>query len=285
MGFGSWLIERIGSYLNKDRLESRSYLCDFDRICHEIRPTDVLLIEGRNYVSRVIQRITISPWSHAALYIGRLHDVEDPLIREYLQKNYKGKIGKQLLIESIVGKGTLVSSIDDYKNEHIRICRPMGVSYSDTQKVIAFAAKHIGKKYNIRHFFDLGRFLLASRIIPRRLKSSLFEYKPGQATQDICSAMLASAFASIKFPVLPLIRKDQKQNFELIHRNPKLFTPSDFDYSPYFSIIKYPMLPVAEIEPYRKLPWREGLISHDEVGIEKESAEQHAEHSQPKDKS
>jgi len=267
MGLGNWLISKMSKYLTKECESGRAYLCDFDRICYEIRTTDVLLIEGRNRISRIIQRITQSPWSHAALYIGRLHDIQDPKLREEIHKHYQGPAGDQLLIESIVGKGTLITPITNYKNDHIRICRPTGLAYKDAQSVIAFAIKSLGKKYNIRHLFDLGRFLLASRFIPKRFKSSLFKYDPGEATQDICSAMIARAFTSINFPILPLIREDQKHNLELIHRNPKLFTPSDFDYSPYFNIIKYPLLSVSETTPYQNLPWREDLLSHDEEGI------------------
>ena len=79
--------------------------------------------------------------------------------------------------------------------------------------------------------------------------------------------MIASAFTSIKFPILPLIREDKNHQLEMIHRNPRLFTPSDFDYSPYFSIIKYPIFPLSGHGPYRDLPWHEGLISHDEGRI------------------
>ena len=35
-------------------------LCDFERIMYEIRPCDVLLIEGRSRVSRVINQVTQS---------------------------------------------------------------------------------------------------------------------------------------------------------------------------------------------------------------------------------
>lgn len=269
MGLGNWLISKISKHLTKEWESEQSYLCDFDRICYEVRTADVLLIEGRNRISGVIQRITQSPWSHAALYIGRIHDIQDAKLREEIHKHYKGPVSDQLLIESIIGKGTLISSITSYKNDHIRICRPAGLTHKDAQRVIAFAIKSLGKEYNIRHFFDLGRFLLASRFIPRRFKSSLFKYDPGQATQDICSAMIARAFTSINFPILPLIREDQKHHLELIHRNPKLYTPSDFDYSPYFNIIKYPLLSVTGTAPYQDLPWREDLLSHDEVGITK----------------
>lgn len=266
MRITQWLAKKIGNYLIKDiDADNRAYLCDFDRICHEIIPGDVLLVEGANRISRIIKRVTHSPWTHAALYIGRVHSIENPELRQLLRKFYHGPAGKQLLIESMVGQGTIIKPVTEYKGNHIRICRPTGLSHTDAQQIIGFAIKHLGYKYNTRHFFDLGRFAMAGRILPRRWMSSLFKEKnPGQTTQDICSAMIAEAFTSIKFPILPLIREGKDKKLEMIHRNPRLFTPSDFDYSPYFAIIKYPIYPSSGHGPYHDFPWHEGLISDDE---------------------
>ena len=38
--------------------------------------------------------------------------------------------------------------------------------------------------------------------------------------------------------------------------NPNLCTPSDFDYSPYFDIIKYPFLDFHHHAEQRLLPWQ-----------------------------
>ena len=265
MGLGKWLFSKIGNHYTKDiDLDKKSYLCDFGRISHEVIPGDVILVEGANRISRIIKRVSNSPWTHAALYIGRIHSIEDPIIRQLVRKHYHGSAGKQLVVETIVGKGTLIQPLNEYDNHHLRICRPTGLSHTDAQRVIAFAIKHVGHTYNTRHFFDLGRFVLRSHLLPRRWKSSLFKEDSAETTQDICSVMIAKAFTSIKFPILPLIRKDDHQHLEMIHRNPKLYTPSDFDYSPFFSIIKYPIFPLSGHGPYRDLPWHDGLLSHDE---------------------
>lgn len=258
-----WLIK----FLLTPVSPSRSFLCDFSRIRHEVRTADILLIEGRNRISQIVQRITQSPWSHAALYIGHIHNIDDPKLREFVQQNYKGSLSEQLLIEAMIGEGTIIVPISKYKEEHIRVCRPTGLSHLDAQKVIEYAINSFGPKYNIRHFFDLGRFILSSKFIPRRWNSSLFKKNAGKASRDICSVMIAKAFASVKFPVLPLIRENDQQQLEMIRRNPKLYTPSDFDYSPYFDIIKYPMMPVAGFSIYRHLPWQEDLISNDDQGV------------------
>lgn len=40
-------------------------LSDFERISYEVRTGDVLLIEGRGRISRIIRAVTLSPWTHA----------------------------------------------------------------------------------------------------------------------------------------------------------------------------------------------------------------------------
>lgn len=267
MKVGTWLVQKLSHYLLQNVTPSRSFLCDFSRIRHEVRTADVLLIEGRNRISRIVQRITQSPWSHAALYIGHIYNVEDPLLREFIQQKYKGSLSEQLLVEAMIGEGTIIVPMSKYKDEHIRVCRPSGLSHYDAQKVVDYAIKSIGRTYSVRHFFDLGRFLLSSKLIPRNWHSSLFENSHGKAKQDICSAMIAKAFTSVKFPILPLIRETQDRKMEMIRRNPKLYAPSDFDYSPYFEIIKYPMMPVTGYNAYQHLPWQNNVMSNDDAGL------------------
>lgn len=263
MNLSTWVIRKVSAYLSKEKPTEPSFLCDFDRICHEVRMADVLLIEGSNRISKLIQRVTHSPWTHAILYIGHLHDIDDPQIRELVLKSYHGKLNDQLIIESIIGKGTIISSLSEYKNSHIRICRPTGLSHQDAQTVITTATKSLGRSYSLKHIFDLARFFLMGRMLPSSWHKSLFNYHPSKVTQEICSAMIAHAFTTIHFPILPLVRKTENEKLEMIRRNPSLFTPSDFDYSPYFDIIKYPIFSFDRMSAYRSLPWNEELMSND----------------------
>lgn len=242
--------------------------CDFERIRYEIRPGDILLVEGRSRVSDIIRAITQSAWSHSALYIGRIHEIEDSKTREIISLHFQGSPDTQLLVEGMMGQGTIVSTLSKYEKDHIRLCRPKGLSRSDAQNIINFAIQKVGSSYDIRHIVDLARFLLPWTIMPRRLRSRLFEHHAGESTKTVCSSMIAEAFSSVEFPILPLVQTHAKQGIELIARNPKLHTPRDFDYSPYFDILKYPFVEFVESAMYRKLPWnREGLISHDAAGI------------------
>lgn len=273
------LTTRLIDWITFEAPSTEFPLCDFERILYEVRPGDVLLIEGRSRVSEAIRQITQSPWTHACLYVGRLYDIDDLEDREKIAEYFTGDPNVQLIIEGFLGKGTIASPITLYKNSHIRICRPRGLSRKDAQKVISYAIKKLGSEYDVRQIFDLARFLVPWSVLPRRWRSSLFEHHIGESSRTVCSTMIAEAFASIDFPILPVVKQHEETGIELFARNPRLFTPRDFDYSPYFDIIKYPFVSFAE-GPYRNLPWnREGLYSADGENIvdpnkpkEKESA-------------
>lgn len=264
----NWIRNAVVNWLKHESPLPEMPLSDFERISHEIKACDVILVEGRSRVSEVIKLITQSSWSHAALYIGRVHDIEDPLLQEALERHYQGNLDKQLIIESQLGLGTVARALTVYELEHLRICRPRGLGFSDSQKVIAYAIGRLGTTYDVRHIFDLARFLFPWFIMPRRWRSSLFSARPGKSTQTVCSTMIAEAFGHIQFPILPLVKRIRGDRVQIFMRNPKLCTPSDFDYSPYFDIIKYPFLALHHHANQRLLPWRgTAKLSEEERGL------------------
>ena len=257
----------IVNWLTQQRPVPEFPMSDFERIRYEVRPCDVLLVEGRTWVSDVIKMITQSPWSHAALYIGRLHDIEDPALRKTLSEMFPFSPETQLIIESELGQGTVVKELSAYRDDHVRICRPRGVSHKDCQQMIHYAISQLGKEYDVRQIFDLARFLFPWWVMPRRWRSSLFQRNAGEATKTVCSTMIAEAFGFIQFPILPLVKRSGDQGVQLFRRNPKLCTPRDFDYSPYFEIIKYPFMDFSDHAEQRLLPWHgKGVLdSHEEA--------------------
>ncbi|GIX21287.1 MAG: hypothetical protein KatS3mg121_0070 [Gammaproteobacteria bacterium] len=249
------LWKRLTDWLTRDLPREDIPPCDFDRLRYEIRFCDVLLVEGRSRVSGIIQSLTLSPWTHAALYIGRLHAIDDPALRELILAHYPARPDEQLIIEALLGQGTIVAPLEKYRHDHVRLCRPNGISRKDAQAVIAYAASFLGFDYDVRQLLDLARFLFPYRLLPRRWRSSLF----GQGTnaRTICSTLIAEAFASVRYPVRPVLRRAEDGRVMVYDRNLKLYTPSDFDYSPYFDIIKYPIYGIDSPEIYRSLPWEE----------------------------
>ena len=260
----AWLGRKIVHWLTVEREQDSPPLCDFDRVRYEVRPCDVILVEGRSRVSEIIRTITQSPWSHSALYIGRIHDIDDPVLRGKILSFYDGDPNEQLVIEAWLGEGTVVNPLSKYRNASLRICRPTGLTRQDAQAVLEYSLQHLGFDYDLRQLLDLARFLLPYSIIPRRWRSSLFEHNAGVPTRSVCSSMIAAAFASVKFPVLPVLEEKHDGSLRMIPRNTRLFTPRDFDYSPYFEIIKCPHLDFGKMHSYRELPWdRKGRICND----------------------
>lgn len=243
-------------------------LSDFERLRYEIKPSDIILIEGRTRISGIIKQITQSAWSHAAVYIGRLNDFWDESQKTHIRSFYTGDAREPLVVESVLGKGTVVTPLSFYRRDHLRICRPRGIAPKDAEHVIAYVVSRLGTEYDVRQLFDLARFFLPWGILPRRWRSSLFENKPGPAVKVICSTMIAEAFNSVRFPILPLVRESEGKVLQLVPVHPRLMVPKDFDYSPYFDIIKYPYISIDLEGTYRKLPWGdEGEFTKDREKI------------------
>lgn len=240
---------------------------DFSRLKYEIRPGDVLLIEGRSHISKIVNRMTLSQWTHAALYIGRLIDYDDEATRETIRKHLQAPVkdNTRLIIEDLLDKGTVITTLNSYRNHHIRICRPIGIAPTDVFQVIQYAIKALGQPYNVRQLLDLARYLLPWSILPRRWGSSLFRTSSGEPESGVCSSLIAEAFMSVQFPILPYFKMTEENGFEAFQRNPYLFIPKDFDVSPYFEIIKYPLFNPEEPLPYyRRMPWaKNGSLHHD----------------------
>lgn len=263
MSILSWLQKRLVQWLANEDVPSESMLCNFDQLQYEIRPCDVLLVEGRSHVSEVIKNITHSSWSHSALYIGRLHDIQDEAMRDLVRLHYQGDPHEPLLIEALLGAGTIIVPLSKYKGYHLRICRPKGLVPQDSQAVVNYSLQHLGSDYDVRQLLDLARFLFPYSLVPRRWRSRLFEHNAGIPTSTICSSMIASAFTQVHYPILPVVRREGEGKLRFFKRNHRLFTPSDFDYSPYFEIIKYPVMGLDDLAVYRRLPWKDGLVCND----------------------
>ncbi|MBC8412422.1 MAG: hypothetical protein ISR96_06545 [Nitrospira sp.] len=261
----NWLTAKVTTLLTWDRDVLDVPPCDFARFRFELRLCDVILVEGRTRISDVIKTITLSCWTHAAIYIGRLDDIEDADVRNLVKSYHPGPKDEHLIIESLLGGGTIISPLSKYQYDNIRICRPKDLSPHDAQTVMKTAAGFLGCKYNTRQLLDLARFMFPYGILPRRWRSSLFNHMPGQSTRTICSTMLVEAFSSAKYPVLPVRRRASDDSLTWFHRNTNLFTPRDFDYSPFFEIIKFPFVG-HDMAFYRNLPWdKKGVIYNDEA--------------------
>jgi len=69
----------------------------------------------------------------------------------------------------------------------------------------------------------------------------MIAFGSGDPTKIICSALIAQAFQSVRYPILPKIKRggSAQARAEIIDiRHSSLYAPRDFDISPYFEVVK-----------------------------------------------
>jgi hypothetical protein len=200
-----------------------------------LQPGDILLVEGNSRLSAVIKYLTQSTWSHAALYVGeRPGDVAadgEP----------------NVLLEAEADSGVVTVPLSKYVRFHTRICRAVGLDDDARQKVIDYALRRIGKKYDSKRIVDLARYLFPYPPVPVWFRRRMLAIGSGDPTKAICSTLIAEAFASIHYPILPESVSVNGKTYgiapfvqsEMDHiRTHGLYTPRDFDVSPFFAIVK-----------------------------------------------
>jgi len=239
-----WLGRRMSTKL---RMQASGYEpftpSDYSTLCRTLRPGDILLVEGNERISSAIKYLTQSTWSHAAFYVGDAMSIPGA--------------AKGWLIEVNVGEGCVAVPLSKYETYNTRICRATGLTDADRAQVVAFMIGKIGLKYDMRNVFDLLRYFFPTPPVPVRWRRRMIAFGSGEPTRAICSSLIAQAFQSVGYPILPTLRiDDSRGDFarrEVYHiRHHSLFTPRDFDLSPYFEVIK--PTPPHEFD-YRRLTW------------------------------
>ena len=200
---------------------------DPDALAASLQPGDVLLVEGNNQISGVIKYLTQSTWSHAALYVGPLGARTDD-----------GE--PHTLIEAEISTGVASAPLSKYQRYHTRVCRPIGLIEEDRARVCAYAIDRIGLAYDFKNITDLMRYLMPLPVTQRWRRRAL-ALGSGDPTRIICSALIAQAFESVRYPILPKVtriesRVARREMLEIRHSS--LYAPRDFDISPYFAVVK-----------------------------------------------
>ena len=244
-----WAGTRLARYLSHERAHLQALIpASAAQLRANLQIGDVLLIEGSSRASSAIKSLTQSTWSHAALFVG--DEAAD----------LPGLTQDACLVEADMVEGVRAVCLDAYAGLHTRICRPFGLNETDRRAVARYAVARIGHQYDLRNIFDLLRYLLPTPPIPGRLRKHLLAFGSGDPTRAICSTLIAQAFQSLHYPILPQVTQRTAQGadcpdcveevYRLRHHS--LFTPRDFDVSPYFEIIK-PTL--DKCFDYKSLHW------------------------------
>ena len=141
----------------------------------------------------------------------------------------------------------------------------------DRDLVVGFMVERLGLKYDLKNILDMLRYFLPAPPVPVRWRRRLIAFGSGDPTRAICSTMIAEAFGRIGYPILPEItrapgRASAQSSYsrrEILHiRHHSLYTPRDFDLSPYFRIVK----PTLEYGfDYKTVEWA-GKPANDAAG-------------------
>jgi hypothetical protein len=246
-----WLGARLVRYLSRaSHVHGTAVPTDPVKLMACLQPGDVLLVEGRTRVSVAIKYLTQSTWSHAALYVG---DVTGLANGEGLPRCF---------LEADIGEGVRAVSVTEFEGLHCRACRPVGLNTAEIDAVIGFVKARLGYRYDLKNVVDLARYLLPTPPVPLRWRRRMLTLGSGDPTRAICSSLIAQAFHSVRYPILPIIESVPSKDplcpgcvHEILHfRHHSLFVPRDFDVSPYFAVIK-PTL--AAGFDHRALEWHD----------------------------
>ncbi len=200
-----------------------------NRFMEAAKPCDVILVKGNLRISHIIQTLTKSPYSHAALYKGDGEIIE------------------------VEPEGVLTNSIDKYIDLDIRISRPVMLPAKGRKSVLAYMDKMIKlqPKYDME---NMGNLLF--KYWYSKFRPDTKVYIGGSTDFEkyyICSAMIAHAFHKAGYPVTPSLRFKRKSRkitslktvseFEkmvnLMKKNYSQIVPADFDNSPFFAPVKF----------------------------------------------
>ncbi|RUA02738.1 MAG: lipo-like protein [Deltaproteobacteria bacterium] len=226
---------RLARYLSRPRDNTAQVAtCTPENLAAAIQPGDVLLVEGSSGFSNAIKYLTQSSWSHATLYIGNRLDPPS------------AKAQARVLVEADVNEGVRAVPLNKYVSQHTRICRPIGLAPKEIKHVIEYTISRLGHRYDLKNIIDLVRYLIQTPPVPTHLRRRLLALGSGDPTRAICSSLIAQAFQSVQYPILPHVISETSQKPACAKTHPDmlrirhhtLFTPRDFDVSPYFSIIK-----------------------------------------------
>ena len=242
------LLDRIGAFVARQVTKPTSGYEPYaaarpELVSMTLRPADVLLGEGaRSRINSAIRYLTQSTWSHAALYVG-------------LGANLGEQDGEPLvLVEAELGAGVIASPISKYDTYNTRICRPVGLTAEDRAQVLRFAVERIGHAYDLKNIIDLMRYFLPQPPVPASWRRRMIALGSGEPTRAICSTLIAQAFESVSYPILPGIERLEGKGRREVHhiRHHSLYAPRDFDISPFFAVVK----PTIETGfNYKQISW------------------------------
>ena len=247
-----WLCER----LQRQPDHSDWPLGDLESQRAQLRPCDVLLVDGDSSLDRRLKVLTGSRFSRVLLYIGRPHEVADPALRSLLADYLPCRPDTQLVLDASLERGLCIRDLSNLHDLHLRVCRAQNLSEAECQDALRFAISRVGT--GTQHTWSTLAllWLLPWRTLARHARRRLLNRWANDLLRAITGTAVGEAFAFIQFPVHPLVKEPGDAGTRLLRLQPRVFHAADFDHSPYFDVIKAPYLLDKVPTGFGALPWK-----------------------------
>jgi hypothetical protein len=138
---------------------------------------DVLLAGGNSRMAALVRRLTRSPWSHVAMYVGPLDQGPDP----------------RCVVEADVAAGVRAVPLSEFDGQRVRVLRPTGLPEGERYRLADWVLGRIGDEYDRAHAWALATRLLG---LP-----SVAPAAPAPRSGYICSTLLAQAFTLVGYRI------------------------------------------------------------------------------------
>ena len=243
-----------------------------------IKHADLILVCGTARISKVVKVLTMSQWSHVVLYVGDRSELLGEKEKKEWVERYGPRCLKHLVIDADPIRKVHLKPLDDFTGLMLRHCRAEALSQADKQKVISDALSQLGREYDIKHILRLLVFFAFPwELLPEVARKWVTDFTLSEDDR-ICSRVIAEAFHSVGYPIRPLKiityksaqksplsklvkgfrlrrrstvqllmrgkinpalkRLTRSKNIEIHLGGPRHITPSDYDLSRFFTIIK-----------------------------------------------
>ena len=213
----SRLVDAVALYLAKPAKQCRAATAvDTQALCAMLRHGDVLLTDGNTHMAAIVRRLTRSPWSHVAMYVGPLEDGPDP----------------RCIVEADVADGVRAVPLSAFQGQRVRVLRPTGLEDADRRRLADWVVRRIGAEYDRAHAWALARRLLGLQLASRSPAPS--STMAQGATRFICSSLLAQAFLLVGYQIVP-IHLGVRDTWAADHR---YVTPRDFESASGFEVVR-----------------------------------------------
>lgn len=181
----SGLIDALARYLAQPvKRPNPASTADPQSLSAVLVPGDVLLTDGSSRMAALVRRVTRSPWSHVAMYVGPLEEGPDP----------------RCIVEADIVAGVKAARLSELKGLRVRALRPRGLDDTLRRRLTDWVVSRIGGQYDLAHAWALAKRLLWPPP-PSRLPQAPSAMAQS-ATRFICSTLLTQAFLLVGYPVV-----------------------------------------------------------------------------------